>query len=71
MLTIAKSENCQYTKDGMEALLFIADGDLRNAVNSLQAAYSGFDIINSENVYKVNDSHYDLAISRSVTNLIL
>lgn len=55
----------------MEALLFIADGDLRNAVNSLQAAYSGFDIINSENVYKVNDSHYDLAISRSVTNLIL
>ena len=41
----------------MEALLFIADGDLRNAVNSLQAAYSGFDIINSENVYKVNDSH--------------
>jgi len=46
--------NC-FTTKGLEAILFIADGDMRNAINSLQATYAGFNMISDENVYKVCD----------------
>ena len=44
-----------YTNDGLESILFCCDGDLRVAVNNLQATASGFDIVNAENVLKVCD----------------
>lgn len=52
---ICEAEQVTYTKDGLEALLFCADGDLRVAVNSLQATYFGFGVVNGENVIKVCD----------------
>lgn len=52
---ICEQEHVQYTNDGLESLLFCCDGDLRVAVNSLQATASGFDIVNAENVLKVCD----------------
>lgn len=30
-----------FTSKGLEAILFIAEGDMRNAINSMQATYSG------------------------------
>merc|ERR1712083_81256 len=42
-----------FTSKGLEAILFIAEGDMRNAINSIQATYSGFGMITDENVYKV------------------
>jgi len=44
-----------YTSKGLEAILFIAEGDMRNAINSMQATFSGFGMISDENVYKVCD----------------
>jgi len=44
-----------YTNKGLEAIVFVADGDMRNAINSLQATYSGFHMISDANVYKVCD----------------
>ena len=35
---IAKAEKLKVTKEGMDALVYIAQGDLRKAVNALQAA---------------------------------
>lgn len=55
LLHICEQEKVQYTNDGLESLLFCSDGDLRVAVNSLQATASGFDIVNAENVLKVCD----------------
>lgn len=55
LLFITKAENIQYTNKGLEALLFTADGDLRNAINSLQATYSGFEAVTDVNVFKVCD----------------
>ena len=55
LLTICKAEGVRYTNDGLEALLFCCDGDLRMAVNSLQATASGFDVVNGQNVLKVCD----------------
>lgn len=40
----------------MEALIFTAEGDMRYALNNLQATSSGFDKeITRENVFKVCD----------------
>ncbi|EKX72791.1 replication factor C subunit 4, putative [Theileria equi strain WA] len=55
LMDICKLEDLKYTNDGMEALLFSADGDLRRAVNNLQNVSAGFDLITKENVFKVCD----------------
>lgn len=39
--------------EGLEAIIFTADGDMRQALNNLQATYSGFRFVNQENVFKV------------------
>lgn len=53
LMDICKMESVQYTQDGMEALLFTADGDMRRAVNNLQNVSSGFNLVTKENVFKV------------------
>lgn len=40
------------TQDGMQALMDLADGDMRKVLNVLQSVSSAFDIVNEENVYK-------------------
>lgn len=52
LLKIAKSENKNITDDGMDALIYIAAGDLRKAINSFQVAASLGDVIDSEVLYK-------------------
>jgi replication factor C subunit 2/4 len=42
-----------YTPDGLEALLFTAQGDMRHALNNLQSTYTGLGTITAENVFKV------------------
>ncbi len=55
------SEGIKYTKDGLEALIFTADGDMRYALNNLQATAAGFGLVNKDNVFKVCDQpHPDL-----------
>ena len=48
-------EAINYIEDGMEALIFTADGDMRYALNNLQATYAGFGVVNKDNVFKVCD----------------
>ena len=53
---VIAAENLQATDDGIEAIIFTAEGDMRYALNNLQATASGFDkIITRENVFKVCD----------------
>jgi len=53
-----------FTSKGLEAILFIAEGDMRNAINSMQATYSGFGMITDENVYKVCDVPHPVQIRK-------
>lgn len=48
-----------YVPEGLEAIIFTADGDMRQALNNLQATYSGFQFVNQANVFKVR-INYDL-----------
>ena len=40
----------------MEAILFTAEGDMRQAINNLQSTHSGYGLINRDNVFKVRVS---------------
>ncbi|XP_035876727.1 replication factor C subunit 2 isoform X2 [Phyllostomus discolor] len=53
LLTVIEKEKVQYTDDGLEAIIFTAQGDMRQALNNLQSTFSGFGFINSENVFKI------------------
>jgi DNA polymerase III delta prime subunit len=46
-------ENVSYDMQGLEALIFTAEGDMRNALNGLQSTVSGFGHVSSVNVFKV------------------
>ena len=47
---------------GLEAIVFTAEGDLRNALNSLQATFAGFGLVSADNVYRVCDTPHPLTI---------
>lgn len=49
---IAKTEGKQLTEDGIEALVYVAEGDARKATNSLQVAASMGDTIDSDMIYR-------------------
>lgn len=53
-----------YTPEGLEAILFTAQGDLRNALNNLQSTYAGLGAITPENVFKVVDQPHPI-VSRT------
>ncbi|CAG9332258.1 unnamed protein product [Blepharisma stoltei] len=61
LLRITDQESVTYDDKGMEALVFTAEGDMRNAINNLQATVSAFNVVNFENVFRVCDQpHPDL-----------
>jgi replication factor C small subunit len=49
---IAKAEKLKITDEGMEALVYVAQGDMRRAVNSLQVAASLSTTIDGDTLYK-------------------
>ncbi|MCO5552878.1 hypothetical protein L7F22_006397 [Adiantum nelumboides] len=51
-----------YIPEGLEAVVFTADGDMRQALNNLQATFSGFHFVNQENVFKVCDQPHPLHV---------
>lgn len=55
---------CQvsHTEDGLEAVVFTAQGDMRQALNNLQSTYNGFGHVNSENVFKVCDEPHPILV---------
>jgi replication factor C subunit 2/4 len=62
LLRVCKAEDVKYTDDGLEAILFTAEGDMRHALNNLQASHSlakglagGEGIVNEKTVFQVCD----------------
>jgi len=66
LLTVCEAEHVPYVPDGLQAIIFTADGDMRQALNNLQATYSGFGHVNQENVFKVCDQPHPLMVSRII-----
>lgn len=53
LLEVLIAENAQYEPAGIEALVFTAEGDMRQALNNAQSTFHGFNRITAENVFKV------------------
>nr|XP_042713701.1 replication factor C subunit 2 isoform X1 [Chrysemys picta bellii] len=70
LMKIVERENVQYTDDGLEAIIFTAQGDMRQALNNLQSTYSGFGFINSENVFKVCDEPHPLLVKEMIQHCV-
>jgi len=55
LLVVMKEEGIKYDEGGVEALIFTAEGDMRYALNNLQATFAGFNEVRREFVFKVCD----------------
>jgi len=62
LIEVAKAENVSFTSEGLEAIIFTAQGDMRQAINNLQSTVFGFGHVNSENVFKVCDEPHPILI---------
>ncbi|KAF9643457.1 P-loop containing nucleoside triphosphate hydrolase protein [Thelephora ganbajun] len=62
LLEICELEKVKYNDDGLTALIFTSEGDMRQAINNLQSTWSGFGFISSENVFKVCDQPHPVII---------
>ncbi|KAI9101280.1 P-loop containing nucleoside triphosphate hydrolase protein [Phlyctochytrium arcticum] len=63
-------ENVKYSPEGLEAIIFTAEGDMRQAINNLQATWSGFGFINPENVFKVCDQPHPILVKEIIGSCI-
>ncbi|QPV61840.1 replication factor C small subunit [Halosimplex litoreum] len=56
MRHIASEEGIEFTDDGLDALVYAADGDMRKAINALQAASVTGDVVDEEAVYALTST---------------
>ena len=68
--TIAENEDLEYTDDGIEALVYAADGDMRRAINALQAASATGEIVDEETVYAITATARPEEIEEMVTEAL-
>lgn len=59
-----------YTEDGLEAIVYTAQGDMRQALNNLQSTYNGFNMVTGENVFKVCDEPNPVLIKNMIENCV-
>ncbi|XP_046444399.1 replication factor C subunit 2-like [Daphnia pulex] len=70
MIEVCKLEKVSHTDDGLEAIVFTAQGDLRQGLNNLQSTVQGFDHVNSENVFKVCDEPHPMLIKDMIDHCV-
>lgn len=52
---VLEQESAPYEQSGLEALIFSAEGDMRNVLNGAQSTFNAFGVINHDTVFKMND----------------
>jgi len=62
LITICEKENINYDKDGIDALVLVSQGDLRQGINNLQLTYNGYTNITKDNVFKLCDKPHPMTI---------
>jgi replication factor C subunit 2/4 len=63
---ICAAEKVEWTDDGIAALVFSAEGDMRQAINNLQSTFAGFGLVNSDNVFRVVDSPHPIKVQAMI-----
>lgn len=70
LLEVCAAEKVAYDNGGMEALLFTAEGDMRNALNNLQSTWAGFGFLSGDNVYKVCDQPHPVMVRKILVSCV-
>ncbi|EGW33662.1 uncharacterized protein SPAPADRAFT_59031 [Spathaspora passalidarum NRRL Y-27907] len=70
LLEIAKMEEVKYNSEGLQALIFTAEGDMRQAINNLQSTVAGFGFVNDVNVFKIVDQPHPLVIQNILLSCV-
>lgn len=66
LMEICEAENVAGNKSGTEALVFSAQGDMRQAINNLQSTYAGFEFVSSDAVFKVCDQPHPVKVKEMI-----
>jgi replication factor C small subunit len=53
LLEICENEGVNITEDGLEALIYVSNGDFRKAINALQGAAAIGEIVDAEAIYQI------------------
>lgn len=70
LLQVCDYERVCYDNSGMDALIFTAQGDMRQALNNLQCTVAGFENVTSENVFKVCDEPHPEMIKHMIEHCV-
>ncbi|KAG8955429.1 replication factor C subunit 4 [Tulasnella sp. 424] len=62
LLEICEAEKVEYNEEGLTALIFTAEGDMRQAINNLQSTFAGFGFVSGDNVFKVCDQPHPVVV---------
>jgi replication factor C subunit 2/4 len=52
---VLDQESAPFEQSGLDALIFSAEGDMRNVLNGAQSTFNAFGIISHDTVFKMND----------------
>ncbi|KAI9832110.1 MAG: replication factor C subunit 4 [Phylliscum demangeonii] len=63
---ICAAEAISSSDDGIAALVFSAEGDMRQAINNLQSTHAGFGFVNGDNVFRVVDSPHPVKVQAMI-----
>lgn len=66
LMVVAQREKVAFTPEGLEAVVFTADGDMRQGLNNLQATSNGFGLVDQESVFRVCDQPHPLLVANIV-----
>jgi len=66
LLQVIEAEKVEYSDDGLAALVFSAEGDMRQAINNLQSTWAGFGFLSGDNVFRVVDSPHPVKVQAMV-----
>src|SRR5258708_37391124 len=59
---LSPDKQVEYNDDGLTALIFTSEGDMRQAINNLQSTWSGFGFVSGDNVFKVCDQPHPIVV---------
>jgi len=52
---VLDKESAPYDQSGVDALIFSAEGDMRNVLNGAQSTFNAFGVVSQAEVFKMND----------------
>ena len=66
LMQIMEAETVEHSEDGLAALVFSAEGDMRQAINNLQSTWAGFGFVSGDNVFRVVDSPHPVKVQAMI-----